>query len=267
MKVLRIPASSRFLSRPPPAPRIQRINQARCFLTAPTQTLNACRTLPYPSQDIYSIIVDVPSYSSFLPYCKQSKVTRWSNPDHDGQKWPEEAQLVVGWSGIQETFTSQVYCVPGKIVEAVAGRSRTKLKDEEIRHHTDAGKNKSSEYTASQSASSFPSTLNPFAAAPSSAPQEKGNGILTSLMTRWTVRPFQAQPPKAGDSTQAAISGSRSLEHTEVSLAIEFQFANPIYSAMSAAVTDRMAGVMIEAFEARVRQILGETSKQTRASN
>jgi len=63
-----------------------------------------------------------------------------------------------------------------------------------------------------------------------------GDGILTHLMTRWTV---------------TSIAGSK--ESTDVNLDIEFQFANPVYAAMSSAVADRVAEVMIEAFEQRVK--------------
>jgi coenzyme Q-binding protein COQ10 len=178
-------------------------------------------------------------------------VTRWSNPDSNGQKWPEEAQLVVGWGGIQETFTSKIYCVPGKIVEAVGGRAQTNLKRDEIGHHTHApGESKP---TSPTSSSPFPSSLNPFA---SDATEDPAEGILTHLMTRWTVRPFPDNPPPVRSAPQEGNSDLAQKEHTEVSLAIEFQFSNPIYSAMSAAVTDRIAGLMIEAFEGRVKQVL-----------
>jgi coenzyme Q-binding protein COQ10 len=79
-----------------------------------------------------------------------------------------------------------------------------------------------------------------------------GEGIFTHLLSRWTVRPFSDR--------QVLLRGlggdGFGKEHTEVSLAIEFQFANPIYSAMSSAVADSVAGVLIEAFEKRVREVL-----------
>jgi coenzyme Q-binding protein COQ10 len=66
--------------------------------------------------------------------------------------------------------------------------------------------------------------------------------ILTHLLTRWTITPI----PK----------GTGNL--TEVGLDIEFQFSNPVYAAMSSAVANGVAEVMIEAFEARVKNELHE---------
>jgi coenzyme Q-binding protein COQ10 len=203
---------------------------SRAFLTPPKQNLTASRTLPYPAPAIYSIIADIPQYSTFLPYCTSSSVTSWSNPDQNGKKWPSEAKLVVGWKGFEEAFISSIYCVPGSIVEAVGGNTKTTLSAEELAHYDLDGQRTS--------------------------PAQASDGILTHLLTRWTVRPFPfKEPPKRG-AAQEGESGGASHEHTEVSLAIEFQFSNPVYSAMSGAVADKVAGVMIEAFEARVKQVL-----------
>ncbi|KAE9979468.1 hypothetical protein BLS_009775 [Venturia inaequalis] len=219
MKPLRIstPRRAIFVPRTATLPPTQ-----RRFITPPTQTLNASRTLPYPSSAIYSIIADVERYSAFLPYCKSSKVTKWSQPDSNGKNWPSEAELVVGWKGLEETFRSRIYCVPGSIVEAVGGRGVTTLKKDLIQHHQDDSQ-------------------------PSSAVE---NGILTHLLTRWTVRDFPYKPPPEESA------GHPPKEHTQVSLTIEYQFSNLMYSAMSGAVADKVAGTMIEAFEGRVKAVL-----------
>jgi coenzyme Q-binding protein COQ10 len=129
--------------------------------------------------------------------------------------------LEVGWGGVRELFTSRIYCVPGKVVEAVGGATRTTLSAEEIKHHDD-GAQGGAEMKASA-----------------------GEGILTHLLTRWTVKPL----------------GERS---TRVGLEIEFQFANPVYAAMSSAVAGRVADVMIEAFEKRVETELEHGAVETR---
>ncbi|OCL02688.1 hypothetical protein AOQ84DRAFT_228606, partial [Glonium stellatum] len=69
-----------------PHPPLHHHHHRRTFLPNPfsppaPQVLTARRTLPYPSPAIYAIIADVPRYSSFLPYCQSSTVTRWSGPD------------------------------------------------------------------------------------------------------------------------------------------------------------------------------------------
>ncbi|KAF6812894.1 cyclase dehydrase family protein [Colletotrichum sojae] len=164
------------------------------------QVLTASRTLPYPSSQLYEVISDVDSYSSFVPYCAQSRVTRWTAPDENDRRWPTQADLRVGWGGFEETFTSKLHCVPGKSVEAVSG-----------------------------------------ADVPGASPGNGGEGgaVFRSLVTKWQLRPLT---PGTG---------------TEVDLVIRFQFANPLYSAVSAAVSEKVAGVMIQAFEKRVKAVLG----------
>ncbi|KAF4921014.1 Coenzyme Q-binding protein COQ10-like protein [Colletotrichum viniferum] len=179
---------------------------ARQFFNLPNipssepQVLTASRTLPYPSAQLYDVISDVDSYSTFVPYCAQSRVTQWTAPDKNGRKWPAQADLRVGWGGFEETFTSRLHCVPGKSVEAISG-----------------------------------------ADVPGASPGNGGEvgAVFRSLVTMWQLRPL------------ATGTG------TEVNLVIRFQFANPLYSAVSAAVSDKVAGVMIQAFEKRVKSVLG----------
>ncbi|KAF2832056.1 hypothetical protein CC86DRAFT_85430 [Ophiobolus disseminans] len=106
----------------------------------PPQTLSAHRTLPFPSAPIYSIIADIPSYASFLPYVQRSDITHWSTPDATyARRWPSEGKLTSGFGGITETFRSKVYCVPGRIVESVGGDTVTKLPEHDIKHHLEHG--------------------------------------------------------------------------------------------------------------------------------
>src|ERR1700753_29475 len=114
-------------------------SQSRAFIPLPfadtqPQSITASRTLPYPKSAIFDIISDVSQYSTFLPYCQQSVVTRWSKPDRDGKKWPEEATLVIGWGDIKESFQSRVHCVPNRIVEAISGESASTLAAGDVAH-------------------------------------------------------------------------------------------------------------------------------------
>lgn len=70
------------------------------------------------------------------------------------------------------------------------------------------------------------------------------NNIFKRLSTRWTVKPLSGQPSTSG------------VIRTEVNLAIEFQFSNPIYGSLSKAVAPKVAEVMIEAFEKRAKLLL-----------
>ena len=200
----------------------------RSFVTLPgieSQSLAASRILPYKSTSLYTIIADVDSYSSFLPYCVDSKVTAWSAPDASGKRWPSQADLKVGWGGFEEQFTSTLLCVPDSVVEALGGEAVTELPKPDIAHY----------------AASHP--------APATA-----NSIFKSLRTRWFVRPFPYKPPTGTPQTDRTTLPA--TEETEVRLTIDFQFSNPLYAALSKAVAPKLAGVMIEAFEDRARKLL-----------
>ncbi|SPO00691.1 uncharacterized protein DNG_03439 [Cephalotrichum gorgonifer] len=170
-------------------PRAAAAGPRRPFITLPRtspQTLSANRYIPYPSAALYEIIADIDSYSSFVPYCSASTVTRLSAPDASGRRWPTVATLRVGWGGFEEEFTSRVTCVPSSLVEARSGEA--------------------------------------------AGPGSGASSVLKSLVTRWSFAP-----------------GS-----------LRFEFANPVYAAVSAAVSETVAKTMIEAFEAHARKVLGE---------
>ena len=200
----------------------------RNFITLPgtePQSLTATRILPYKSTSLYAIIADVDSYSSFLPYCQGSRVISWSSPTSDGKKYPSAAELKVGWGGYEEVFTSKLFCIPGSVVEALSGEAVTSLPKGDLEHH----------------AANFDT--------PAAA-----NKIFQSLSTRWTVKPFHYKPPTGRPQTDNAVEEAR--DQTEVHLSLEFQFANPVYAALSKAVAPKVAEIMVEAFEIRARFLL-----------
>ena len=200
----------------------------RTFITLPgteTQNLSATRILPYKSSSLYSLIADIDSYSTFLPYCLDSKVTKWSAPDKDGKKWPSEAELKVGWGGFEETFTSRLLCVPGLVVEALGGDAVSTLSRSKVSHHSD--------------------TLD----APATP-----NNIFKNITARWAVKPFHYKPPTGTPQTDKTQHPAR--DQTEVHLTLDFQFSNPIYAALSKAVAPKVAGILIEAFEVKARKLL-----------
>ena len=73
------------------------------------------------------------------------------------------------------------------------------------------------------------------------------NAIFERLVTRWVVK-----DGGEGESERGSV----------VSLSLEFGFKNPIYSAVSAALTPKVAGIMIEAFEKRAGEVLGRKEKE-----
>lgn len=209
---------------------VLRVPQKRAFISIPgtePQSLQATRILPYHASSIYTLISDIDSYSTFVPYCLESKVTEWSKPCAEGKRWPQKADLKVGWGGFEETFTSSLYCVPNSVVEALSGEATTTLPKSSLEHHTNLT---------------------------GSMQKVGGNDIFTSLSTRWAVKPFHFKPSNGNPRSDKTIHPPR--DQTEIHLTIEFQFANPIYAALSKAVTPKIAGLMIEAFEVRARKIL-----------
>lgn len=72
----------------------------------------------------------------------------------------------------------------------------------------------------------------------------RNESVLTHLATKWTLQK----------------SNKPGQESTEVNLAIEYQFANPVYGALSAAAAPRVAEKMIEAFENRVKAVLEKSA-------
>ncbi|KAF7514948.1 hypothetical protein G7054_g14868 [Neopestalotiopsis clavispora] len=71
-------------------------------------------------------------------------------------------------------------------------------------------------------------------------------GTFSSLVTRWTVRPLERK----------TTTGE---EWSQVDLSIKFQFVNPLFAAVSSAVADKVAPIMVEAFEKEARRALGRT--------
>lgn len=65
-------------------------------------------------------------------------------------------------------------------------------------------------------------------------------GLFNYLSTRWELIPIN----KEGEQHK----------ETRVQLEIRFRFQNPLHTAMMSAVEDKVAGVMIEAFERRIRE-------------
>ncbi|KAI9829504.1 MAG: hypothetical protein M1819_006324 [Sarea resinae] len=246
--------------------------QRRHFLPPPwaaaePQTLTATRTLPHAASSLYKIISDVASYSAFVPYCQSSTVTRWSAPDAQGRRWASEADLSVGWGGVQEKFTSRVFCAPERVVEAVSGEAKPSLKEHEIPHHyadaavaeeagTERVKDRASSPAAGAAGARSSGGLGALFGSSSSS-SSSNTQIFTYLLTRWEVRPFPYKPPATSPNVVEGSASAPAREQTEVNLVVEFQFANPLYAAMSRAVAPKVAGLMIDAFEKRAEALLG----------
>ncbi|CAD6503222.1 BgTH12-02890 [Blumeria graminis f. sp. triticale] len=195
------------------------------LLATESQSFVVSRFIPYKYSAVYDLIADIDSYSEFLPYCLHSEVTKKSLPDQNGRSWPSEANLKVGWGGIEESFTSRVFCLPGSIVEALGGEAATSLPKDKLAHHIN--------------------TID----APALS-----NNIFRSLRTRWMVRSVE-YGLSFPDRQEIAINRPEN-PGTEVHLSLDFQFSNPLYSLVSKSMAPKVAGMMIEAFETRARLLL-----------
>ncbi|KAH7560257.1 dehydrase and lipid transport-domain-containing protein [Bipolaris maydis] len=196
---------------------------------SPPQILTATRTLPYPPAPVYSIIADVPAYSTFLPYCAHSTVSKWSRPDKRyARRWPSEGVITTGFGAITESFASRIYCVPGKWVESVGGEAETELEREEIEHHFEEAEVRGSGQERTRG-------------------RQGENGLLTYLRSKWEVEAVREA-------------------QTRVSLVVEFSFANPMYAALSGGVAPKVADYMVKAFETRVQEVLQRNPEMVKAS-
>ncbi|KAA8647438.1 hypothetical protein EYZ11_004055 [Aspergillus tanneri] len=131
---------------------------------------------------------------------------------------PTRAFLTVGYGPLSETFTSRVDCDRSRwIVEARSG----------AKFGVDSKDGQGEQQP--QQGSIFPGA---------------NEGIFEYLSTRWELVPLEMQMETGGP-------------RTKVNLEIQFEFRNQLHAAMMSAVENQMAGVMIEAFEKRIRELEG----------
>ena len=211
--------------------------QSRSFSNplTPLQTLTASRILPYHAHQIYNIIADIEAYPQFIPYCTSSTINSYSSPDPTHKKqWPRTADLRIGYGPYDEVFKSNVYCVPYTALEAVSGSAEPSLPQAKLPHYYDN--------------SQHPERIS------------ADDSMFTSLLTRWSFKefPFKPLPPNGKSPQEGNANANASVPRTEVSLLIEVQFASAVYSVLSQAAAPKVAGLMVEAFEKRAKETLGD---------
>ncbi|KAL4996189.1 dehydrase and lipid transport-domain-containing protein [Aspergillus recurvatus] len=182
------------------------------------RVLTAFRTLPYPPSPLFNVISSVESYAEFLPFLTVSTVTA-RDPE---TRYPTQAYLTVGYGPLSETFTSKVDCDRDKwVVEARSG-------ERFVQEQRDSNNRASSGLGALAGFAGFPGA---------------DEGIFEYLSTRWELVPEPASEGKEAKTT--------------VKLEIRFEFKSQMYASMMSAVEGQMAGIMIEAFEKRIREVHG----------
>ncbi|KAJ5550780.1 hypothetical protein N7461_005478 [Penicillium sp. DV-2018c] len=191
--------------------------------TSRNRVLKATRNLPYSPTLLYKVIASVESYSEFLPFLTASTVTA-RDPETG---YPTQAFLTVGYGPLSEAFTSRVICDVEKLtVEAKSGA--------EYANEVQAGLGKGSSGSASGLSGFFPGA---------------DEGLFEYLTTKWELVPIA--PAAAGGA------GGQGKPLTKVNLEVRFEFRSDMHAALMSAVEGKMAGVMIEAFEKRIREVEG----------
>lgn len=88
--------------------------------------LTASSFYRYRPSELYNVVADVESYSSFLPFCTDARVLSKSTPTTPrlgGLTSPQalarvmEAELTVGFLSFRESYVSKVTCRPNESVE------------------------------------------------------------------------------------------------------------------------------------------------------
>ncbi|KAL2808178.1 hypothetical protein BJX63DRAFT_410016 [Aspergillus granulosus] len=194
-----------------------------------SRILTATRSLPYAPPPLFRVISSVESYADFLPFLTASTVTA-RDPETN---YPTRAYLTIGYGPLSETFTSKVDCDPANWV--VEARSGERFKDV-------AGAGSGAGAGGGGGLSSGLGALAGFAGFPGA-----DEGIFEYLSTRWEL------VPEEGSSG----TGPGGQPRTTVKLEIRFEFKNQLYAKMMGAVEGQMAGIMIEAFEKRIREVHG----------
>jgi coenzyme Q-binding protein COQ10 len=76
-------------------------------------SLSQEKTVPFSAAQVYDLVIDIPSYPEFLPWCTDSCVFAKKETEF-------KADLTVGFDFIQETFTSLVTFKTNESVTATA---------------------------------------------------------------------------------------------------------------------------------------------------
>lgn len=82
---------------------------------------------------------------------------------------------------------------------------------------------------------------------------ESGEGLFEYLNTKWELFPVNG-----GAQGEQERGVSRLPTETKVMLQIQFRFRSAIHAAVMSAVEDKVAAMMIEAFEQRMKEVEGQ---------
>jgi len=185
-------------------------------------TYHEHKMLPYSRRQLYRIVADVDSYSTFIPFCSSSRVLSCSPSGSMEQKpWLSdpgksssgrfglEAELRVGFKGLDEAYTSRVECRQWDLVKAVAADS----------------------------------------------------SLFHTLSTTWRLFPARTSSPHPTPRLLDSNSGSQTAEvdqaPTLVGVDIAFKFRDPIHDLAAGMAFSRVSRKVMMSFEKRCRELYG----------
>ncbi|KAI9638985.1 dehydrase and lipid transport-domain-containing protein [Dioszegia hungarica] len=207
------------------------------------QTYHARKILPYSPEQLYNLVADIPSYSSFIPFCTSSTVlqppssssavastssagrtaadSKWS-PPASGKSFEVDAELKVGFGGFDEAYVSRVKGTPYESVSASAGEANL-----------------------------FRSLSTTWAFSPAS-------GLSPHPSTAIPSTTSSSSANTAPRSTQSLETPDSSRGPTLLTIDLAFEFTNPLHRIASQAVLPKVAGKMVDAFEQRCVEVYGK---------
>ena len=77
----------------------------------------------YKEKELYAVVADVASYPQFIPFCTGSRIASSALVRAMQEKTEVDAELTVGFLGLNESYVSRVTCVPFKSVQVISTRS------------------------------------------------------------------------------------------------------------------------------------------------
>jgi len=194
-----------------------------------TQRYHERKIMPYSEKELYNLVADVDSYRHFLPFCNASKVLNASRPNWKSNPGDGpvalEAELKVGFLGLEESYVSRVSCNPYESVEARAATSTPLFK------------------TLITTWRFQPASLTP--------PHPSTSSIhpLTS--------PVNALSPSDGIHANQPDDLRAQTAPTLLMFDIVFAFSNPLHASVSSAFFGRVSKMMVRAFEERCIDVYG----------
>ena len=202
----------------------------------------------YSQKELYHLVADVDSYRHFLPFCHASKVLNASRPNwksNPGDGPVElEAELKVGFLGLEESYVSRVSCNPYESVE--------------VRNITICRPSMPlmTYFCPSQQARAATSTP-----------------LFKTLITSWRFQPASPTSPHPSTSPKHTLTPhvtALSLDDgihankaddlsrpTLLTFDIVFAFSNPLHASVSGAFFGRVSRMMVKAFEERCIDVYG----------